>query len=241
MPDLFNESEIAALVQRMELLPQLVRRQQEELILEQVPLPRDWLDQQRREFLGDQSIDQVLETRGWSDLDLDLHLQLPEALRRFAKQRFGPGLEDTFLASRGGRDQVIYSLLRVRDAGLARELWIRLEEGETTFAEAAHQHGAGEEAQRKGVIGPISIGMLYPEVLQEILRSHRPGELSPPRQIGEWHVLLRLEQLNPAKFDEATRQQMQQEALNTFLDERVKRVLAGEADSLEPIHYDLEP
>ena len=146
MPDLFNESEIAALVQRMELLPQLVRRQQEELILEQVPLPRDWLDQQRREFLGDQSIDQVLETRGWSDLDLDLHLQLPEALRRFAKQRFGPGLEDTFLASRGGRDQVIYSLLRVRDAGLARELWIRLEEGETTFAEAAHQHGAGEEA-----------------------------------------------------------------------------------------------
>ena len=74
MPDLFNESEIAALVQRMELLPQLVRRQQEELILEQVPLPRDWLDQQRREFLGDQSIDQVLETRGWSDLDLDLHL-----------------------------------------------------------------------------------------------------------------------------------------------------------------------
>ena len=44
----------------------------------------------------------------------------------------------------------------------------------------------------------------------------------------------------PRKFDEATRQQMQQ-ALNTFLDERVKRVLAGEADSLEPIHYDLEP
>ena len=60
MPDLFNESEIAALVQRMELLPQLVRRQQEELILEQVPLPRDWLDQQRREFLGIRAL-----TRFW--------------------------------------------------------------------------------------------------------------------------------------------------------------------------------
>ena len=32
MPVLFEESEIAALVHRMELLPQLVRRQQEELI-----------------------------------------------------------------------------------------------------------------------------------------------------------------------------------------------------------------
>ena len=57
---------------------------------------------------------------------------------------------------------MIYSLLRVRDAGLARELWIRLEENETTFAEAAHQFGVGEEAQRKGVIGPMPIGMLQP-------------------------------------------------------------------------------
>ena len=74
----------------------LVRRQQEELILEQVPLPPEWLEEQRQAFLADQSLDQVLETRGWSERDLDLHLQRPEALRRFARQRFGPGLEDTF-------------------------------------------------------------------------------------------------------------------------------------------------
>jgi len=240
MQALFAESEIAALVQRMELLPQLVRRQQEELILEQVPLPPEWLEEQRQSFLGDQSLIQVLESRGWSERDLDLHLKRPEALRRFARQRFGPAMEDTFLASRGGRDQAIYSLLRVRDAGLARELWIRLEEGETTFAEAAHQHGIGEEAQRKGVIGPMPIGLLQPEVLQEILRSLRPGELSAPRQIGEWHVLMRLEQLKPARFDEAMREQMQQEALNAFLEERIQCVLAGEADSLEPIDYDPE-
>ena len=190
--------------------------------------------------MADQSLDQVLEARGWTEVDLDIHLQLPEALRRFSRQRFGPGLEDAFLASRGGRDQVIYSLLRVRDAGLARELWIRLEEGETTFAEAAHQHGVGEEAQRKGVMGPMPIGLLQPEILQEILRSLRPGELSAPCQLGEWHVLIRLEQLKPARFDEAMREQMQQDALNLFLEKRVKRVLAGEGDTLEPIHYDPE-
>ena len=240
MPVLFDESEIAALVHRMELLPQLVRRQQEELILQHVPLPSHWLEEQRKAFLGDKSLAQVLQARGWSERDLDLHLCRPEALRLFAKQRFGPGLEDTFLASRGSRDEVIYSLLRVRDAGLARELWIRLEEGETTFAEAAHQHGVGEEAQRKGVIGPMPIGLLQPEILQRILRSLRPGELAAPCQLGEWHVLMRLEQLKPARFDESMRENMQQEALSTFLEERVKRVLAGEADTLDPIHYDPE-
>ena len=238
---LFDDSEIASLVKRMELLPKLVRRQQEELILEQVSLPPEWLEEQRQAFLGDQSLDQVLESRGWSKRDLDVTLQLPEALRRFAKQRFGPGLEETFLSSRGGRDQVIYSLLRVRNAGLARELWIRLEEGETTFAEAAHQYGVGEEALRRGVIGPMQIGLLQPQVLQEILRSLRPGELSAPRQLGEWHVLMRLEQLQPARFDEEMREQMQQEALDEFLQERVKCVLQGKAESLQPIHYDSEP
>lgn len=238
--DLLHESEIASLVQRMELIPQLVRRQQEELILEQVSLPPELIEEHRQAFLADQSLDQVLETRGWSERDLNLHVQRPEALRRFARQRFGPGLEDTFLASRGSRDQVIYSLLRVRDAGLARELWIRLEEGETTFSEAAHQYGVGEEAHRKGVIGPMPIGLLKPDVLQEILRQLRPGELSAPRRIGEWNVLMRLEQITPARFDEAMREQMQQEALDVFLEERVKRILAGEAESLEAIHYDPE-
>ena len=37
--------------------------------------------------------------------------------------------------------------------------------------------------------------------------------------------LLRLEQLKPARFDEEMREQMQQEALDAFLEERVNRVL----------------
>ena len=238
--DILSESEIVSLVRRMELIPSLVRQQQEELIIEQVPLPAEWVEEQRLAFLGDQDLEHVLAARGWNEADLNIYLRRSEALRLFARQRFGPGLEDSFLASRGGRDQVIYSLLRVRDAGLARELWIRLEERETTFAEAANQHGAGEEAQRNGLIGPTSIGLLQPEVLQDMLRGLKPGELSAPRQLGDWHVLLRLEQLQPARFDDAMRSQMEMEQLNTFLEDRTNRVLAGEADSLEAIHYDPE-
>ena len=47
MQDLFSDSEIVALVQRMELFPQLVRRQQEELIVQQVPLPAEWIEERR--------------------------------------------------------------------------------------------------------------------------------------------------------------------------------------------------
>ena len=41
----------------------------------------------------------------------------------------------------------MYSLIHVRDPALAQELWIRIEEGETGFTEAASQFGEGPEAR----------------------------------------------------------------------------------------------
>ena len=233
-----GDDDLLALVSRMELTSSLLKRHVEEEITSLVCLPSEWVDDAIVSFCGDQDHDSLLLKKGWSDSDLKIHVSRPEALRRFAAQRFGPGLEDRFLGFKGGRDQVIYSLLRVRDPGLARELWIRLEEGEITFAEAASAYSDGPEAHRKGVMGPMEIGTLQPQPLQDLLRSLRPGEICSPKIMGEWHVLLRLEQLTPARFNDQLRLRMQQEALDEFLDNRVNRILAGEAAELEPRHYD---
>ena len=225
----------AALVRRLELNPTLIKRQEEEAITAMVPLPEVWVSQRIQELLADQTEEQFLEARGWSRNDLRLHVCRPEALARFAEQRFGPGLEEQFLSSRGANDQIIYSLLRVRDPSLVRELWIRIEEGETTFSDAAQEFGEGPEAARKGLIGPMSIGQLSPPQLAELLRSLQPGCLSTPRKMGDWHVLLRLEQLTPARFDVTMRKSMLKTSLNAFLDARVQQRLSG--GSPEPLEY----
>jgi parvulin-like peptidyl-prolyl isomerase len=236
VPDTLTDAQLHDLVRRMELLPQLLRRQIEEEICDLVPLPPDWLEQQQAAMLGDQSLEQVLTARQWSPTDLDLHLRRPEALRRFAEQRFGPGLEERFLADQGSRDRVIYSFIRVRDAALARELWIRLEEGETTFAEAASVYSEGPEKDHKGLIGPLPMAMVHPPQLAAALRSLRPGQLTPPQTLGDWQVLLRLEQLMPARFDAAMRERLLSEQLDAFLQARVQQLLAGEQP--EALHYD---
>ena len=147
----------AALVRRLELQPTLIKYQEEEAITDLVPLPEAWVSKRIKELLNDQTQEDFLSERGWSLEDLRLHVSRPEALRRFAEQRFGPGLEEEFLASRGAHDQIIYSLLRSRDPGLLRELWIRIEEGETTFSEAAQTFGEGPESERKGLIGLLKL------------------------------------------------------------------------------------
>jgi hypothetical protein len=241
LADLFAEEPQTAiavqdLARRMELGPQLLRRQQEELITALVPLESEWLESSREAFLAGESLDSALARRRWSETDLELHLARPEALRRFAEQRFGPGLEEAFLASQGGHDQIIYSMLRVRDTGLARELWIRLEEGEASFAEVAASYGEGPEAARKGVIGPMPIGTIAPPELAQLLRSLQPGEIHPPRQLGEWLVLLRLEQLSPARFDESMREFLLNQQLEAFLQARVETLLRGETP--DDLHYE---
>lgn len=234
-----GEAEVMALLRRIELWPQLLRRAEEESIVAAVPLPPAWLEQQRRELLGDTASNEWLSAKGWQESDLNMHLARPEALKRFARQRFGPGLEDSFLASQGSHDQIVYSLLRVRDAALAQELWIRLEEGETTFAEVATHFSEGPEAARKGVIGPMAMGQLQPVELAQLLRTLRPGQLHPPTRLGEWSVLLRLEQLTPARFDASMQEVLLQQQLDAFLNERVSLRLAGETP--DPIQYDPEP
>ena len=235
-----SDEEVLSLVRRMELEPKLLRRHFEEQIVALVPLEEAWLEENRSSFLNGRPQDEVLQEKGWTNDDFDLHLRRAEALRRFAHQRFSPGLEERFLASNGSRDLLIYSLLRVRDYGLARELWIRLEEDETTFAEAARDFGEGPEADKQGVIGPIPIGALQPTLLQDILRGLKEGELSAPIALGEWQLLLRLEKLTPARLDEQVRDQMLQESLDKFLNDRVSKLRNGDGDSLDPFHYDPE-
>ena len=88
------------LVKRMELMPKLFLRHIEEEISALVPVDQSWLEQQRAVFVQNIGLEEFLQSRGWSETDLELHLWRPEALRRFAEQRFGPGVEEDFQIGR---------------------------------------------------------------------------------------------------------------------------------------------
>lgn len=227
--------DLLMLVRRSEVSRSLLRLQVEESIADLVPIDHDQLQEARQRWLGERDLETELEKLSWSEADLSLYLHRPMALQRFAEQRFGPGLEESFLGTQGARDQIVYSLIRCRDAALLREIWIRLEEGEISFVEAATTLGEGPEAARKGVMGPLSIGSLQPPELRSKLREMAPGEISAPWGLGEWNILLRLEQLTPARLDDATRKALLREQLETFLNERVDRILKG--DSVDPLIF----
>ena len=219
-----------------ELEPTLLRRHLEEQITALVPSKIPGLRRVDR-FLNNRLEEEFLQEKGWKLILRSKYaaLKLCDVLHVNSLAKL---LKNASLRLKV-RDLVI-SLLRVKDYTLARELWIRLEEDETTFAEAAREFGEGPEADSQGVIGPIPIGLLQPPTLQDTLRGLKAGEMSPPIAVGEWQILLRLEKLTPTRLDDRVREEMLQEALTNFLDDRVRKICAGDGDALDPLHYDGE-
>lgn len=235
---------LAELVRRCELSPLLLRRSIEEEIVVLVDLPQAEQDQLLNKFCEEQQLQDPMaledwqRQKGWCRDDLIQHLIRPVAIRLFAEQRYGPGIEEYFLSRKNDLDVAVYSLLRVRDAGLARELWIQLSEQEITFAEAASRYSDGPEATTKGVIGPVRLGAIEPQLAHR-LRSLRAGEIKAPEAMGGWNVLLRLEQLTPARLDAAMRETLLNEQFDSWIQQRAAESSVNSMQ--EPLNYHRDP
>lgn len=142
-------------------------------------------------------------TAGKNPRDAFRAFQRARIWHEWLRGQFAQELPDLFLKHKDSLDRIVYSLLRVRDANWARELYLRIREGEQTFQQIASLHSEGPEQHSLGILGPVAAGAPH-ESLSKILRTLQPGELAAPQKLGEWTVVVRLEKKIPAVLDEET-------------------------------------
>jgi parvulin-like peptidyl-prolyl isomerase len=126
---------------------------------------------------------------------------------------------------------VVYSLLRVQDAGMAQELYFRLADDHATFDQLARQYSQGPEAQTGGLIGPVDLGTPH-RALARMLSVSQPGQLWPPTLVNDWFIIVRLEKFLPAQLDNSMRQHLLNELFNTWLQEQLQQVSIQSLDSM---------
>jgi parvulin-like peptidyl-prolyl isomerase len=151
-----------------------------------------------------------------------------QALRQLKLEKFkilnwNSVIESDFLKYKSQLDQYTYSLIRHRSGELIQELYFRIKDKEQTFAELASQHSEGSEAKTGGLIGPVAATTMSP-ALAQILSSSRPGQLWPPQRIGEWNIIIRLDQHLPAQLTESVRRQILEQRYQNWLDEQLKTI-----------------
>jgi hypothetical protein len=140
--------------------------------------------------------------RGMSQADL-VSEAIHDWRRTELRQRLCSNSESLYLRYKDNLDRVLYSLIRVDDAGLCRELFYAIEAGEISFGEAARLHSRGPEAKTQGIVGPVDLTTPHPEIAGR-LRTAQAGQLIGPFEAAEWHTLLRLEYRFDSEYDAHT-------------------------------------
>ncbi len=145
-------------------------------------------------------------------------------LDRFKQVTFDRQVDSYFLQRKSQLDRVIYSILQVNSFHLAQELFLRIQDGEATFAELAPQYSSGQEQQSGGLIGPQELSLPHPILVQRLL-SLRSGQLADPIQIANCFVVVRLEQYLPAQLDAAMRARLADELYEQWLQSKLKELI----------------
>ena len=139
---------------------------------------------------------------GMSQADL-LSEAIHDWRRTELREQSSSNIESLYLRYKDNLDRVLYSLIRVDDAGLCRELFYAIEAGEISFGEAARLHSRGPEAKTQGIVGPVDLTTPHPEIAGR-LRTAQAGQLIGPFEAAEWHTLLRLEYRFDSVYDAHT-------------------------------------
>ncbi|MGJ5673783.1 MAG: peptidylprolyl isomerase [Nostochopsis sp.] len=158
----------------------------------------------------------------------------PVLIQKFQLAMWGNKLESYFMQRKENLDQVVYSLIRTQDEGLAQELYFRICEGEQSFASVAEKYSQGPEAQTAGILGPVPLSQPH-RVIQQILSVSQPGQLWKPRVVAEWFVIIRLEKLLPAQLDDAMQQQLLNELFENWIQKQIQTRLQSSNHTLETV------
>ncbi|MER3588987.1 MAG: group 1 glycosyl transferase, partial [Mastigocladus sp. ERB_26_1] len=219
--------EIIPLLSRYQLLPKL----QQELIIDEAIASVTCTSEEQgkcyQDFCTQHQLTSEAERQDWLQQQGITETQFLDLatrnlrIEKFKQATWGSQLESYFYERKQQLDQVVYSLIRTRDAAAAQELYFRLLEDEQPFAEIAAKYSQGSEARTGGLIGPVSMSTPHPH-LARILAASQPGQLSPPTRVGEWWIIVRLEKYMPVRLDESTQQQLLNELFASWLKEQLQ-------------------
>lgn len=195
----------------------------EEIVIDEAILPFDCTAEEiatlnKNFYAGcnDEENEIWLRERGLTREYVTQYLVRQSKIAKFKEVQWGNKVEHYFFQERKRQlDQIIYSIINHQNYDVIQELYFRIIDEKQSFAELAAEYSQTPEAQVKGVIGPVALGKLQPN-LAKLLMFYNPGTIITA-QLGDYHTLLKVESIIPATFEESMRQRMMQELFDQWL------------------------
>jgi parvulin-like peptidyl-prolyl isomerase len=225
---IYTAEDLVPLLAQYQLLPKLAQ----EILTDQAIANIQCSDEENtsifNQFCQQNQLDSEEEIQGWLDKQGMNREQLQNLITKklridkYKQETWNDQVDAHFIKRKSQLDRVVYSLIRVEKPEVAQELFFRVKDDQNAFSALAMEYSQGTEAQTGGLIGPVEINAPHPKIAQ-ILATCQPGQLVPPTRVGEWIVIVRLENYISAKLDQPMRQRMMDELFNRWLSDSIQQ------------------
>ncbi len=229
---LLTPEQILPLISKHRLVPHLAREMLiEEAIKNQDITESEHLDAckrfyQQNQLNTDQDLERWLQQQRLEREDLAGLIDRELRLQKFKTAKWENQVESHFCQRKTQMDQVVFSMIRVKELDIAEEIYFRLASKESSFAELAPLYSEGMEAKTKGISGPVELGKIDP-ALSSRLVAGQPEEVLPPANISGWWVVVQLEAIIAVQLDDGTRQRLTDELFNIWVNEELQKLLTS--------------
>ena len=154
--------------------------------------------------------------------------QSEDLRKEFIKEQWlRPQIKDYFYKRKRDLDQVVYSMLRLNDIGLAEELYLRLKNGESTISELAHKYSLGPEKYTKGIVGPMPLSKAN-EQIRAISNKENMGKLNKPILVQNTIIISVVEHIIEASLTPEMEQKLLEELFNIELQKTVNAITSSQ-------------
>ena len=173
------------------------------------------INQTKQEFCLKYNFDQIKNKKNNELFINDLNKEIFKlaSLKKLSLDKFSSKAKKIFKIRKTYHyDQYFYSLLRNKNKSQIFEFYYQIESNESSINDLSKEHSSGSEKSKLGIIGPINLVNINPEIAK-ILKSSEDSIINNPIEINnEWYLIQR-ENFIPAIYSDYYENQICMELL----------------------------
>ena len=152
------------------------------------------INQTKQELFLNYNIEQLKNKKDNEFLIHNLNKEIFKlaSLKKLSLDKFSNQAEKIFEIRKDYHyDQYFYSLLRNKNKSQIFEFYYQIESNESSINDLSKEHSSGSEKSKLGIIGPVNLININPEIA-EILKSSKDSIINDPIEINnEWYLIQR--------------------------------------------------
>ena len=145
-------------------------------------------------------------------------MNLNKKVQKYCEEKYDEFIGKEYISNKENMDIVKYSMLRVKEYGLAIELYLKIKDDNEDFNELAKKYSTGIEKKTNGVIGPLPLKRVNNLMRPKLSKNNLKILNKPFKYNNEW-ILCRLEEYKESKLDQKTVMNLK----SKILDEEIER------------------